>query len=36
MIKSRRMTLAEHVTCMREQRNAYRVLIEKPEGKLPL
>jgi hypothetical protein len=28
--------LAEHVTCMREQRNAYRVLIEKPEGKLPL
>jgi hypothetical protein len=36
LIKSRRMPLEEHVICMREQRNAYRVLIEKPEGKLPL
>jgi hypothetical protein len=36
MIKSRRMGWAEHVACMRETRNAYRILVGKPEGKRPL
>jgi hypothetical protein len=36
MIKSRRMTLAEHVARIGEKRNAYRILVEKPEGKRPL
>jgi hypothetical protein len=33
MIKSRRMRWAGHVTRMREKRNAYRILVGKPEGK---
>jgi hypothetical protein len=32
-IKSRRMRGAGHVACMREMRNAYYVLVGKPEGK---
>jgi hypothetical protein len=33
MIKSRRMRWAGHVARMREPRNAYRILVEKPEGR---
>jgi hypothetical protein len=36
MIKSRRMSLGGHVARMRETRNAYRILVGKPEGKRPL
>jgi hypothetical protein len=36
MIKSRRMTWAGHVARMGEKRNAYRMLVGKPEGKRPL
>ena len=36
VIKSRRMRWAEHVARMGEERGAYRVLVEKPEGKRPL
>jgi hypothetical protein len=32
MIKSRKMRCAGHVACVREERNAYRILVEKPEG----
>jgi hypothetical protein len=35
-IKSRRMRWVGHVACMGEERNVYRVLMEKPEGKRPL
>jgi hypothetical protein len=35
-IKSRRMRWAEHVARMREKRNAYRLLVGKPDGKRPL
>ncbi|KAJ4429661.1 hypothetical protein ANN_21862 [Periplaneta americana] len=35
-IKSRRLRWAGHVTRMGESRNAYRVLIGRPEGKRPL
>jgi hypothetical protein len=35
MIKMR-MRLARHVGRMGEKRNAYRILVEKPEGKRPL
>jgi hypothetical protein len=35
MIKSRRMRWAGHVAGMGEKRNAYRVLMGKPEGKRP-
>lgn len=31
MIKSRRMSLVEHITCIGIQRNAYNILIGKPE-----
>jgi hypothetical protein len=31
MIKSRRMRWAGHVERMREKRNAYRILVGKPE-----
>jgi hypothetical protein len=34
--KSRRMRWAGHVARMREERNAYRVLVGRPEGKKPL
>jgi hypothetical protein len=36
VIKSRRMRWAGHVTRMGEKRNAYRLLVGKPEGKRPL
>jgi hypothetical protein len=36
MIKSRRMRWAGHITRMGEKRNAYRILVEKPEIKRPL
>jgi hypothetical protein len=36
IIKSRRMRWAGHVARMGEQRNAYRILVGKPEGKRPL
>jgi hypothetical protein len=36
MIKSRRMRWAEQVALMGEKRNAYRILVEKPEGNKPL
>jgi hypothetical protein len=36
IIKSRRMRWAGHVTLMGEKRNAYRLLVGKPEGKRPL
>jgi hypothetical protein len=36
IIKSGRMRWAGHVARMREKRNAYRLLVGKPEGKRPL
>jgi hypothetical protein len=36
MIKARRMRWAGHVTRIGEMRNAYKILIVKPEGKRPL
>jgi hypothetical protein len=36
MIKSRRMRWGGHVARMGEKRNAYRILVGKPEGKRPL
>jgi hypothetical protein len=36
MIKSRRMRWAGHVERMGEKRNAYTILVGKPEGKKPL
>jgi hypothetical protein len=36
MIKSRRMIWVGHVARMGEMRNAYRILVGKPEGKRPL
>jgi hypothetical protein len=36
MIKSRRMRWAGHVARMGEKRNAYRILVGKPEGKRSL
>jgi hypothetical protein len=36
MIKSRRMRWAGHVTRLGEKRNAYRILVGKPERKRPL
>jgi hypothetical protein len=35
-IKSRKMSWARHVARMGEKRNAYRLLVGKPEGKRPL
>jgi hypothetical protein len=35
MIKSRRMRWSGHVARMGETRNAYRILVGKPEGKRP-
>ncbi|KAJ4428908.1 hypothetical protein ANN_25902 [Periplaneta americana] len=35
-LKSRRLRWAEHVARMGESRNAYRVLVGRPEGKIPL
>jgi hypothetical protein len=36
IIKSMRMRWAGHVARMGEKRNAYRLLVGKPEGKRPL
>jgi hypothetical protein len=36
MIKSRRMRWVGHVAQMGEKRNAYRILVRKPEGKRTL
>jgi hypothetical protein len=36
VIKSRRMRWAGHAERMGERRNAYRILVGKPEGKRPL
>jgi hypothetical protein len=36
MIKSRMMRLTGHVARMGAMRNAYRILVGKPEGKRPL
>jgi hypothetical protein len=36
MIKSRRMRWTGLVACMGKKRNAYRILVEKPDGKRPL
>jgi hypothetical protein len=36
IIKSRRMRWAVHVARIREKRNAYKLLVRKPEGKRPL
>jgi hypothetical protein len=36
IIQSRRMRRAEHVARMGEKRNAYRILVGKPEEKRPL
>jgi hypothetical protein len=36
MIKSRRMRWTCHIALMGEKRNAYRILVGKPEGKRPL
>jgi hypothetical protein len=36
MIKSRRMRWAGHAARMGERRNAYRILVGKPEVKIPL
>ena len=35
-LKSRRLRRAGHVACMEQSRNAYRVLVGKPESKRPL
>jgi hypothetical protein len=36
MIKSRRMRWAGHVAQMGQKRNAYRILVGKPDGERPL
>jgi len=36
VMKSRRMRWVGHVVCMGERRGMYRVLVGKPEGKIPL
>jgi hypothetical protein len=36
MIKSRRMRCAGHMAKMEKKRNAYRLLVGKPDGKRPL
>jgi hypothetical protein len=36
IIKSGKMGCAGHVSRMREMRNIYKVLVGKPEGKIPL
>jgi hypothetical protein len=36
IIKSRRIRWAEHIARIGEKRDAYRLLVGKPEGKKPL
>jgi hypothetical protein len=36
IMKSRRMKWAGHIARMGEKRNAYRLLMRKPEGKRPI
>jgi len=36
VIKPRRMRWARHIACVGEMRNAYNILVGKPEGKRPL
>ena len=36
VVKSRRMRWAGHVACMGEDRGVQRMLVGKPEGKMPL
>jgi hypothetical protein len=36
MIKSKRMSWAEHIARMGEKMNEYRILVGKPDGKKPL
>jgi hypothetical protein len=36
IMKSRRMRWARHIALMGEKRNAYRILVGKPEGKRTL
>jgi hypothetical protein len=36
VVKSRRMRWAGHVACMGEERGVHRLLVGKPEGKMPL
>jgi hypothetical protein len=36
MVKSKKMRLAGHVARMDAKRNAYRIVMRKPEGKRPL
>jgi hypothetical protein len=36
VIKPRRMRCAGHIACMGEIRNAYKILVGRPEGKRPL
>jgi hypothetical protein len=36
VMRSRRTRWVKHVVCVRETRNAYGVLLRKPEGKRPL
>jgi hypothetical protein len=36
VLKSRRMRWMGHVVCIGEIRNAYSILVGKPEGKRPL
>jgi hypothetical protein len=36
MIESNKIRWAEHVPCMAETRNAYKILVWKPEGRILL
>jgi len=36
VIKSKRMKWVGHVACIGEVRNAYKILVLKPEGRRPL
>jgi hypothetical protein len=36
VVKTRRMRWAGHVVCVREVRDAYNILVGKPEGRRPL
>jgi len=36
VVESRRIRWMGHVACVRDWRGAYRVLVERPEGRRPL